>query len=124
MWRAMMLCDVIGEKASCIARRRDFQSIAVLLAQAPARVIQMIKDAETGDWLANAPDCHILLSASPTAGGLRGGDPGLPVSVSNAAGTIGALFLRNASTTRRSSCRCACTNSGGVSAIHVSSDRS
>ena len=43
-----MLCDVIGAKASCIARRRDFQSIAVLLVQAPARMIQMIKNAETG----------------------------------------------------------------------------
>jgi hypothetical protein len=33
MWRAM------------IARRGDFQSIAVLLAKAPARMIQMIKNA-------------------------------------------------------------------------------
>jgi hypothetical protein len=39
MWRAMMFRDVIGEKASFIARRRDFQSIAVLLAQAPASAI-------------------------------------------------------------------------------------
>src|SRR6202035_4070654 len=44
MWRAMMLCDVISEKASFVARRRDFQSIAVLLAQTPAGVIQMIKN--------------------------------------------------------------------------------
>ena len=47
MWRAMMLCDVIGAKASLIARCRDFQSVAVLLAKAPARVIQMIKNAKT-----------------------------------------------------------------------------
>src|ERR1700704_3335645 len=67
MWRAMMLCDVIGEKASFIGRRRDFQSIAVLLAQAPARVIQMIKNAETGSWQANALHTHTLFSASPTA---------------------------------------------------------
>src|ERR1700738_3659519 len=67
MWRAMMLCDVIGEKASFIGRRRDFQSIAILLAQAPARVIQMIKNAETGSWQANALHTHTLFSASPTA---------------------------------------------------------
>jgi hypothetical protein len=47
MWRAMMLCDVIGAKASLIARRGDFQSVAVLLVQAPARVIQMIENAKT-----------------------------------------------------------------------------
>jgi hypothetical protein len=43
----MMLCDVIGAKAGFIARRGDFQSVAVLLAHAPARVIQMIKNAKT-----------------------------------------------------------------------------
>jgi hypothetical protein len=67
----MVLCDVIGEKASLIARRSDFQSIAVLLAQAPAGVIQMIKNTEAGCWLAKALHTHILFSASPTAGGLR-----------------------------------------------------
>jgi hypothetical protein len=71
MWRAMMLCDVIGEKASLIGRRRDFQSIAVLLAQAPAGMIQMIKNAETGGWMAKVLHTHILFSVSPTAGGLR-----------------------------------------------------
>ncbi|MEA2965956.1 MAG: hypothetical protein QOI46_6054 [Alphaproteobacteria bacterium] len=59
----MMFCDVIGKKPSFIARRRDFQSVAVLLAQAPASVIQMIKNAETGGWLANALHTHILYSA-------------------------------------------------------------
>src|ERR1700730_6575506 len=58
MWGAMMLCDVIAEKPSSIAGRRDFQAVAVLLAQAPARVIQMIKYAETGDWLAAAVRTH------------------------------------------------------------------
>jgi hypothetical protein len=43
----MMLCDVIGAKASLIARRGDFQSVVVLLAKAPARMIQMIKNAKT-----------------------------------------------------------------------------
>jgi hypothetical protein len=62
---------VIGKKASFIARRRDFQSIAVLLTQTPASVIQMIKNTETGCWLANALYTHILFSVSPTAGGLR-----------------------------------------------------
>ena len=68
MWRAMMLCDVIGEKASFVARCRDFQSIAVLLAQAPASVIQMIKNAETSGWMTTALNIHILFSVSPTAG--------------------------------------------------------
>jgi hypothetical protein len=40
------------------------------------------------------------------------------------AGTTGVLFMRNASTTCGSSFRCARSNSGGVSAIHVSSDKS
>jgi hypothetical protein len=40
--------NVISEKAIFIGRRRDFQSIAILLAQAPTRMIQMIKNAETG----------------------------------------------------------------------------
>jgi hypothetical protein len=71
MWRAMMLSDVIGEKARLIARFRYFQSIAVLLVQAPASVIQMVKNTETGRWLANAFHTHILFSMSPTAGGLR-----------------------------------------------------
>jgi hypothetical protein len=53
MWRAMVLCDVIGVKAGFIACSCDFQSIAVLLAQAPASVIQMIKNAETGGWIAS-----------------------------------------------------------------------
>ena len=43
----MMLCDVIGTKASFIAGRGDFQSVAVLLVKAPARMIQMIKNAKT-----------------------------------------------------------------------------
>jgi hypothetical protein len=68
MWRAMMLCDVIGEKASFIARSCDFQSIAVLLAQAPASVIQMIKNAETSGWMTRALSTHILFSVPPTAG--------------------------------------------------------
>ena len=42
----MVLCDVIGAKASLFARRGDYQSIAVLLANAPACVIQMIKNAK------------------------------------------------------------------------------
>jgi hypothetical protein len=46
MWCAMMLCDVIGAKASLVARRGDFQSVVVLLAKAPARMIQMIKNAK------------------------------------------------------------------------------
>jgi hypothetical protein len=46
MWCAMMLCDVIGAKASLVARRDDFQSVVVLLAKAPARMIQMIKNAK------------------------------------------------------------------------------
>ena len=49
------------QKASGITRLRDFQSIAILLAQAPASMIQMIKNAETGGWLANALHTHFLL---------------------------------------------------------------
>jgi hypothetical protein len=77
MWRAMMLCDVIGEKASFIRRRRDFQSIAVLLAQAPAGMIQMIKDAETGGWMAKGLHTHILFSVSPKAANLGATSPSL-----------------------------------------------
>jgi hypothetical protein len=47
MWRSMMLCDVISAKAGLIARRGDCQPVAVLLAKAPARMIQMIKNAKT-----------------------------------------------------------------------------
>jgi len=43
----MMLCDVIGAKAGLIARRGDFQSVVVLLAKAPARMIQMIKKCQS-----------------------------------------------------------------------------
>jgi hypothetical protein len=50
MWRPMMLCDVIGAKAGLIARRGDFQSVAVLLAKAPAHMIQMVKNAKTEGW--------------------------------------------------------------------------
>lgn len=77
MWRAMMFCNVIGKKASLIARRRDFQSIAVLLAQTPARMIQMIKDAETGGWMAKGLPIHILFSASPKAANLGATSPSL-----------------------------------------------
>jgi hypothetical protein len=47
MWRTVMLRDVIGAKASRIARRGDLQTVAVLPAKAPARMIQMIKNAKT-----------------------------------------------------------------------------
>jgi hypothetical protein len=47
MWRAVMLRDMIAAKAGRIARRGDFQSVAVLLAKAPARMIQMIENAKT-----------------------------------------------------------------------------
>jgi hypothetical protein len=63
-----MLCYVIGTKASGITRRRDFQSIAILLAQAPASMIQMIKNAETGGWLANALNTHFLLRVADGLG--------------------------------------------------------
>jgi hypothetical protein len=43
----MMLRNVIGAKASLIACRGNFQSVVVLLANAAACVIQMIKNAET-----------------------------------------------------------------------------
>ena len=90
MRRAMMLSDVIGEKASLIARLRDFQSIAVLLAQAPASVIQMIKNTETGRWLAKAFHTHVS-SPCHRRPAASGEEPGLPVSVSNVAGTIGVF---------------------------------
>jgi hypothetical protein len=44
--------------------------------------------------------------------------------ISRYAGTTGALLLRSASITCRSKFKCACTNSGGVNAIHWSSDTS
>ena len=50
MGRPMMLGDVIGAKAGLIARLGDFQSVAVLLAKAPARMIQMIKNAKAEGW--------------------------------------------------------------------------
>ena len=46
----MVLCDMIGAKAGLIARRGNLQSVAVLLAKAPARMIQMIKNAKAECW--------------------------------------------------------------------------
>src|ERR1700722_11583733 len=69
MWRAMMRCDVIGAKASRIARRCNLQSVVVLLAQASAAMIQMVENAKTesGQGCAVDPcgirhDCNALLA--------------------------------------------------------------
>jgi hypothetical protein len=56
-----MLRDMIGAKTRLIARFGDFQSVTVLLAKAPARVIQMIEDAKTKGLLANAVHLAFLI---------------------------------------------------------------
>jgi hypothetical protein len=52
---------MITSKTRHIARFGDFQSVTVLLVQAQARVIQMIKDAKSEGWLANAVHLAFLV---------------------------------------------------------------
>jgi hypothetical protein len=56
-----MFCDMIGSKTRHIARFGDFQPVAVLLVQAQARVIQMIKNAKSERWPANAVHLAFLV---------------------------------------------------------------
>jgi hypothetical protein len=57
----MMLCDMIASKTRHIARFGDFQSVTVLLVQALASMIQMIKNAKSEGWLAKAVHLAFLV---------------------------------------------------------------